>query len=220
MLPTAAASCFAAARPARRHTQSARDTTHHGAAQVIRPAAPIANEVGTIDESLNLRHAELLARVDIFARLDRVALARLAAHVEPRAVEAGTAVCREGEAGDSLYIVVRGHFGVYATPPDGASEARLNTLTAGDCFGEMALLTQEPRSATVRAEDDGQVLELEHDRFVELIRQEPAIGLAIAATLSRRLKAASHEIARTNHVILEAVEQELLHLSPDRKSVV
>ena len=177
-----------------------------------------AAEVVSINETLNLRHAELLAHVDIFARLDRVALARLAAHVEALAVPAGAEVCREGEAGDSLYVVARGSFGVYARPADDAAEARLATLTAGDCFGEMALLTQQPRSATVRADEDAEVLELAHDRLVALIRQEPAIGMAIAATLSRRLKAASEEVARGSRAIVAAIEQELLRLPPERRA--
>jgi len=115
-------------------------------------------------------------------------------------------------------VVARGAFGVYATSAGGVGKARLATLTPGDCFGEMALLTQEPRSATVRADEDSEVLELGHERFVELIRQEPAIGLAIAATLSRRLKAASHEVARGSHAIVAAVEQELLRLPPERRA--
>ena len=65
---------------------------------------------------------------------------------------------------------------------------RLATLRAGDFFGEMAFLTNEPRTATVRAEGAGEVLRLESGRFLQLCRQDTTVALTIAATLSQRLR--------------------------------
>lgn len=76
-------------------------------------------------------HAELLAKVELFARLDRVTLARLAAYLEPVTLEDGASVCRQGDPGDALYIVTRGRFGVFASSPDGAGETRLGANVLG-----------------------------------------------------------------------------------------
>ena len=135
-------------------------------------------------------YAELLGRVDLFSGLDRVTLAKLATRLTPVAFTSGAVVFCAGDAGDAFYLVVRGTVGVYAPDTDGAGERRLAHLGPGAPFGEMALLTNSPRSATIRAETDSQVLRLERAHFLDLVRREPGVALAIAATLSRRLVAA------------------------------
>ena len=74
-------------------------------------------------------HAELLAKIDLFAHLDRVTLARLAAYLEPLVLDDGAIVCRQDDAADGLYIITRGRFGVFASSPDGPGETRLGTLS-------------------------------------------------------------------------------------------
>jgi di/tricarboxylate transporter len=139
------------------------------------------------DRATELRYAELLARVDLFSGLDRVTLAKLAARLDPVEVPHGGVVVREGDPGDAFYVIARGAFGVYAAGQDGGADVRLTTLEVGAPFGEMALLTNQPRSATIRAETEGEVLRLGRAHFLELVRREPGVALAIAATLSRRL---------------------------------
>ncbi len=168
--------------------------------------------------TLGLSHAELLGRVALFAGLSNVALARLAAHVEPESVRDGATVCVQGETGDSLYIVVRGTFGVFIAAAGDAGETRVGTLEPADYFGEMALLTDEPRSATVRAEGDGEVLRLERARFCALFEQEPSAALTIAATLCSRLRVADDAIAQSTRAIGATVEQLLSGLPPDRRT--
>ncbi len=141
-----------------------------------------------MSEVLTAFHASLLARVALFAKFDRIALARLAACVEPLTFEVDDSVCREGDAADGLYVVVRGTYGVFARDPATGHLGRIASLTPGDVFGELALLEDEPRTATVRAETGGEVLRLERERFLDLLKVEPAIGLAIAANLGRRLR--------------------------------
>ena len=140
---------------------------------------------------LTLEYADVLAKVDLFSRLDRVTLAKLAAHLEPVPVEHGTDIVREGDPGDAFYVVVRGTLGVFMVTDHGDGEKRINTLRAGAQFGEIALLTDQPRTATVRAETKAEVLRLDRARFLELVHREPYVALAIAATLSQRLRAAN-----------------------------
>src|SRR5688572_24536610 len=138
--------------------------------------------------------ASLLSRVDLFTGLDRITLSKLAANLDPVFHEDGVAACVQGEPGDSLHIVSDGTLGVFLVSESG-EEQRVATLGVGEAFGEMALLTGEPRTATVRALGDAETLRLERTRFIELLTRKPRIGLAINATLSRRLGAANSTTA-------------------------
>ena len=111
-------------------------------------------------KSADVERSERLRSVDLVSGLDRVALARLAAYMDPVAVAKGEVLLAEGETGDALYIIVRGIFAVQ----DSAGR-RLNTIGPGHYVGELALLVDEPRSATIRAETDGEVLRLERQQF-------------------------------------------------------
>ena len=130
---------------------------------------------------------DLLRRVEVVAGLDRVTLARLVTHLDSVAVPLGAAVCEQGAVADALYIVAAGEFGVFAHD-EGGAERRINSLQVGDHFGEMALLTDDTRSATVRAETDGEVLRLDRETFLRLLDDDPQVGRAVAAVLARRLR--------------------------------
>ena len=131
--------------------------------------------------------ARLLREVDLFAGLERVTLAKLAAHLEPQFYAAPSIIFRQGDAGDALYVVASGTVGVYATDKTGTAETLVRLLSVGEPFGEMALLSSIPRTATIKVETDCEVLRLNRSAFVELVREQPSVALAIAATLSRRL---------------------------------
>lgn len=179
--------------------------------------SPEASEPSTDKPSA---YAELLARVDLFAGLDRVALARLAAYLDPLPLAPGDVLFHEGDIGDALYIVARGTLGIYVQPPDGGSETRLGTLTPGDPFGEMAVLTDEPRSATVRAEGPAELLRLERHRFLDLLQKHPTLALRIVTTLSSRLRARDRTIVQSDRVIASIVETSLARLPPERRHKV
>lgn len=139
--------------------------------------------------ALDIEYADLLAKVHLFAGLDRVTLAKLAAHLESIAVPGGADLFRQGDAGDAFYLVARGTFGAFVTPEGERTERRVNTVGAGEPFGELALLGDHPRTATIRAEADAEVLRLERGRFLALVREEPTVALAVAAALGDRLRA-------------------------------
>jgi CRP-like cAMP-binding protein/di/tricarboxylate transporter len=163
---------------------------------------------------------ELLLRIPLFADIDRVALAQLAAHLDPLLFEAGDTVCQQGEPGDCLYVLTAGGLGVHVHDPDGAVSRRIDGLKPGDFFGEMALLTGEPRSATVRAETRSRVLRLERARFEALVREQPASFLAIARGLSRRLAAANRMRLVEEQALAVGVEAALERLPPERREAV
>jgi CRP-like cAMP-binding protein/di/tricarboxylate transporter len=135
--------------------------------------------------------ARVLSRVPLFAGLDRVSLAKLAAHLERVRFEPGEVVFREGDPGDAFYVVLHGTFSASVAALDAGVDTRLATRGAGATFGDIALLSNRPRSTTVRADTAGEVLRLERGRFLGLVAQEPAVALAIAAVLSERVRLAT-----------------------------
>ena len=139
-------------------------------------------------ESSITERADLLARVELFGGLNRLALAKLAAHLVPVTLPRGEELFHQGDPGDAFYMVARGEVGVYVTDGADGGENRVAILRAGAPVGEMALLTSSPRSATIRAESDGELLRLDRARFLRLVRQEPDVLLAVAATVTRRLQ--------------------------------
>jgi anion transporter len=142
--------------------------------------------VGTSRPDDHLEYARLLRNIDLFAGLDRVTLAKLAAHLQPLSFERRSIVFRQGETGDAFYLVAAGAVGVY-TIDRGGNEMMRKLLQTGEPFGEMALLTNNPRTATIKAEAACQVLRLDRSAFVELVHDHPSVALAIASTISRRL---------------------------------
>jgi HEAT repeat protein len=100
---------------------------------------------------------------------------------------AGEAIVMEGETGDRLCVVYRGEVLVRKS---GRVLARLGP---GDFFGEMALFDEEPRSATVTAIEEVEVLSLQRERFHTLVQQRPSVLMQLCTTLVRRLRQAEQE---------------------------
>jgi CRP-like cAMP-binding protein/di/tricarboxylate transporter len=163
---------------------------------------------------------DLLVRVPLFAEVDRLALAQLAAHLDPVVLEAGDTVCRQGDPGDCLFVLTAGRLGVHVTDAAGSPSHRIDGLGPGDFFGEMALLTGEPRSATVRAEARSRVLRLDRERFEALVRAQPSSFLAIARVLSRRLAAANRVRLVEEQALARSVAAALDRLPPARREAI
>jgi serine/threonine protein phosphatase PrpC len=126
-----------------------------------------------------------LRHIELFADLDMAELVRLYAAFRERRATRGEAIIHEDEVSSSLFVIVRGSMDV----EKGAKP--IATLSAGSHFGEMALLNLRPRTATVRAREACQLLVLDRDAFVTIIREDAVLGVRLlwrlAATLSLRL---------------------------------
>jgi divalent anion:Na+ symporter, DASS family len=149
---------------------------------------PLREGIGKAPQIDHSSYARLLGQVDLFKGLERVTLAKLAAHLEPLSYPSGSIIFRQAEPADAFYLVARGAVGVYVTA-SGTAEKPVKMLHDGAPFGEMALLTNSPRAATIKAETDCEVLRLDRSSFLDLVRDHPGVALSIAATLSRRLAA-------------------------------
>jgi CRP-like cAMP-binding protein len=121
-----------------------------------------------------------LRLVDIFASLTVEQRAALARDTVTRKYGGGEAVVREGEPGDSMYVVTSGKVSVLVAP----DRREVATIEKGGYFGEMSLLTGEPRTATVVANGEAVVLELTARQFRALGSESPQaveqVGLAAA----------------------------------------
>ena len=96
----------------------------------------------------------------------------------------GERMIEEGADGDSMFILLRGTANV-SVSKNGAS-IQVATLNSGDCFGEMSLLTGEPRSATVRADGDCYVMEIHKPVMAEVIRESPGCLQQLSEMLAKR----------------------------------
>lgn len=131
----------------------------------------------------------LIRQVPIFADLAAEDLEELAQIVEERRVEVNRDVFKEGEAGDAVYLIVKGDVVVFTGGGDtGRPEKVLNTLGAGACIGEMAVLDSAPRSATVRATSRARLLRVPGDGFKRVMSERPEMSQAIVAELVRRMR--------------------------------
>jgi NTE family protein len=121
----------------------------------------------------------------MLAGLSQALRHKLAAHSTWVSVPAGSWLFRQGDDGDSLYVV---HSGRLEVVIEGASAEVARVLTAGSVVGELALLTREPRSASVRARRDSELLQVTSTDFAELLSHEPRFSLALLRELGRQLR--------------------------------
>jgi CRP-like cAMP-binding protein len=136
---------------------------------------------------------ELLAKCDLLRHLPPDAIDDLLSRVDRRRVNAGEVLFRAGDPGDALYVVANGKL-VVLQPPSGAgageSEAPIAELSEGSAFGEMALLSGTPRTATIRAEVDTDLLRIDKKDFDRMIAADQQLAAGV-----RRL---SHSRAISN----------------------
>jgi hypothetical protein len=121
--------------------------------------------------------------VDLFAALSVVDRAMLAGASRDRLYGAGQTVVQQGEMGDSMFVVGRGSARVTISP--GATEVA--TVSPGGYFGEMSLLTGQPRTATVSAITDCVLLEISADDFRRIALAQPAVLEQVTAVVAERL---------------------------------
>ncbi|MFN8597514.1 MAG: HEAT repeat domain-containing protein [Anaerolineae bacterium] len=123
-----------------------------------------------------------LRRVPLFAEVTPLDLKRVAMLAGERLFHAGEFIARQGDPGDELFIILSGKIVVR----EGADD-RLER-TVGDVVGEMSLITQEPRMASLVAAEPVRVLSVDRPAFETMLRERPAISLAVMRVLIARLK--------------------------------
>jgi len=133
-----------------------------------------------------LKTRRFLQQVWFFDRVPRREFGQLYHCLVRRRYEAGEHLVEEGQVGYALFIIESGCAEVYRQLGDGQLD-RLAVLSAGDCFGEMALLHEQPRSATVTAIEPTYAYLLYKTKLEELVDHSPHIAAAILMRLSHHL---------------------------------
>ena len=134
-------------------------------------------------------YARLLGQVPLFIDLSGRELQRLGAACRQQDFAPGDVVLRQGEPGDTLYVIVSGRAQV-TRHGDNVTSYGLATVGPGEVVGDMALLDDLPHSATVTALEPTRVLALPVFEFRAALREEPDITIRLLAAVSRRLRQA------------------------------
>ena len=130
--------------------------------------------------------APRLADIPLFDGLKPRAFEDITPHVEWITLPGGRTLMNEGEIGDALYFVATGALGVLVSDEDGRQEI-LTKITAGGTVGELSLITDEPRSATLVALRDTELFRIEEDPFNDLKKKHPQIIENLLGIVARRL---------------------------------
>jgi CRP/FNR family transcriptional regulator, cyclic AMP receptor protein len=145
-------------------------------------------------KELSNMYEDTLKRVNLFSNLEKKDLQALARTCQERKYSAGATLFEQGDTGVGLYILTGGTVRItQANNPDKAVEV-LGTESVGGVLGEMALLDDLPRSATITAVDDVTALLLPVWDFRATLHSHPDIAVKLLAVLSRRLRKAENRV--------------------------
>ncbi len=133
-------------------------------------------------------YEDTLAHVELLSNLDKKELQVLSKSCQERKYSAGSTLIKQGDTGVGLYVIISGHVKTTQAKNPDRAEVDLGTYGPGNVLGEMALLDDLPRSATVTAVDDVTALLLPVWEFRATVRDHPEIGLKLLSVLSKRLR--------------------------------
>jgi CRP/FNR family transcriptional regulator, cyclic AMP receptor protein len=159
---------------------------------------------------------ELLRTVPIFSELTDAEITALARLTSRRRYDKDAVIFFENAPGDSLFVIVEGRVRVTILGDDGR-EIILSLLGPGDFFGELALIDNEPRSATTIAAEDAELLCLSRSDFEAAVKEHASITKGLLAVVAARLRHANHQIStlalldvygRVARVLLEMAREE------------
>lgn len=141
-----------------------------------------------------------LLEIPLFSGLDRIDLAKLIPELERVNYQPGENLFNQGDPGDSLFIIIDGTARVFLLDSE-KGEQEIRTMGPKECFGEMALLTGESRSAGVQAVTELSVLKLSKERFDTLLKKHHSLAIYFAGVLARRLATAHRDLQYCKELI-------------------
>ena len=135
--------------------------------------------------SLN-EEVELLRNIPMFSKIDPSKLKLLAFASERVIFGQGQELFHQGDSGDTAYIIIEGNANVLIDSPGG--ELAVAKIGKNELVGEIAILCDVPRTATLRADDQVTTLAISKDLFFQMVREYPDMGIEIMRELAQRLE--------------------------------
>ena len=145
------------------------------------------------------QEVDILRRIPLFANIEPAKLKLLAFASQRLTYKPGQALFRQGDAGDAAYILIDG--GAEVVIEQGGDDIVVAQLDRNQIVGEIAILCDVPRTATIRAKDQLTTLKITKEVFLRLMRDFPDIGMEVMRTLAHRLEATTQQLtaARAKH---------------------
>jgi CRP-like cAMP-binding protein len=148
---------------------------------------------------------ELLRRVPIFAEIEPAKLKLLAFMSERVAFDPGKSLMRQGDPSDAAYLIIDGEAEVIVETPSGP--VTVATLGANEIVGEMGILCNTPRNATVCAKDRLITLRIPKEPFMRMVREFPNMAVFIMQVLAHRLESTNDQLSGVRAEIRRLREQ-------------
>jgi CRP/FNR family cyclic AMP-dependent transcriptional regulator len=153
-----------------------------------------------------------LNSLPLFDEVSQSSLTALARSSRFKEVPKGTFLFFQTDPANAVYLVRRGAITIQLESPDGR-ELVINEMNPGDCFGELSIMTGQPRSTSVEAILDSEVLVIPKDIFLTVLEQEPPLALRLLEITAQRLQDSSQrEEALAFHDAQQRVARQLLLL--------
>jgi sigma-B regulation protein RsbU (phosphoserine phosphatase) len=158
---------------------------------------------------------KILHQVPLFSSLDTQLLGALTSLFEEESFSANSKILREGEFGDSMYIIVQGQVNVTKYNEEG-KEILITRMMSGSYFGEVALIDNQPRSANINAEEDTKVLRLKKSSFEKLLVEDKAFAInfyrnCLNETLTRMRETATNLTSSKTVLFQKSTRLDQLH---------
>jgi CRP-like cAMP-binding protein len=141
---------------------------------------------------------EALKQVPLFRGIDQAKLRLLAFMSERMAFRPGERLCEQGERGDSAFIILTGEADIVVSTPTG--EQRVARVRQNDMVGEISILIDVPRTASVVAVGDVVALSVSKEKFLQLMSHFPEMALEVTRVLAHRLERTTRQLAELQAV--------------------
>ena len=135
---------------------------------------------------------ELLKGVPIFAKMEPARLKLLAFTSERMNFVEGQEVCHQGDPGDTMYVILSGVADVLIDTPSG--QIAVAQIKKNNFFGEIAILTDVPRTATIKAREALTTLKITKDTFYRMVAEFPEMGIEVMRVLAHRLEDTNNKL--------------------------
>ena len=129
---------------------------------------------------------EILKGVPIFAKIEPAKLKLLAFTGERMTFNLGPEVCHQGDPGDAMYVILGGVADVLIDTP--AGQIQVSEMSKNDFFGEIAILCDVPRTATIKARQPLNTLKISKDTFYRMVGEFPTMAIEIMRELAHRVE--------------------------------